>query len=567
MSIRFRLALLLALALCACDEGTIHIARFPTGKIREMWTEKGSEGKPTVREGLFQSFYADGAKQSEVQYHGGKKDGEARSWDPQGKLFFHGEYKDDFLVRETRYDKAGSVSAERRYSVKTARVKAIGSAGDSLVTVESCAWSEESDREPLKHGLCTMKYGDGRPMATRYYQSGRLHGPVKAWYQDGTPWMEGAYDNDVPTGKWRTWGRSGNPLWSAAYAKGGKQGVWEEWFPDGQRKSRSKYRDGKADGGYQEWYPTGKTRLRGEFRAGKREGIEAAWYPDGSRLYSARYSGGRLDGDFLQWHPDGKLRLQCRFAKGRKDGPSRVWYRKGGMQELAYYKDGRLNGSYRTWSAEGLPMAMKEFKDGAVAFDSKAKELLDLLGADQLRVPVGMMGFYWGMGAKECRANLGLYQGTDVRGDSLEITARIIAFPDRGPTQAQIRLSFNGQGELWGIKLDLLQKSSGDFFPLCENLEIEMGAELGTAGLRKAEGPNEYYMTRKRDWGRFTATTGTEGAIQQELPVVSAEGFSPGTKGWFRFALANNLYREYVNPANTSITPPRWQEETFLAGR
>ncbi|MDB5102772.1 MAG: toxin-antitoxin system YwqK family antitoxin [Fibrobacteres bacterium] len=567
MPSRFRIAFLFALALCACDDGTIHVVRFPSGKIREMWKEKGPEGKPTVREGLFQSFYSDGSKESSVEYRGGRKNGEARAWDPRGRLSFQGEYRDDFLVRETRFDGSEAASAEKRYSVKTEIVKAIGSAGDSMMAKETCAWSEAAGGKPAKHGLCTMIYDDGRTMATRYYQSGRLTGPVKAWYPDGTPWLEGAYSNDVPTGKWRTFGRSGNLMWSAAYVKGEKQGAWEEWFPDGQRKSRSSYRLGKADGGYQEWYPNGKPRLRGQFRAGKREGVETAWYPDGDRLYAARYAAGRLEGEFFQWHPGGKLRLHCRFADGKKEGPSRVWYPKGGLQELAYYHGGRLNGSYRTWSAEGIPMAMKEFRDGAVAFDSKAKELLDLLGADQLRVPVGLMGFYWGMGAKECRANLGLYQAANVRADSGEIAADMIAFPDRRATRAKIRLSFNGQGELWGIRLELLQKASGDYYPLCENLEIEMGAELGTPGVRRSEGASGYYMTRKRDWGRFTVTTTAAGGVQQDLPVLSAEAFGPGDQGWFRFSLANNLYREYVNPANASITPPRWQEGTFLAGR
>ena len=475
------LASLAALALCGCDKGTIHIARYPSGKIREMWTEKGPAGKPTVREGLFQSYFADGRAQSAVEYRRGKKHGTARMWDAAGNLIFNGEYQEDFLVRETRYDTAGSVSAERRFAVKTAQVKAIGPAGDSMMVEETCAWSEENGPPPVKHGLCSMKYVNGRPMAGRYYQSGRLHGPVKAWFADGTPWLEGAYDMEIPTGKWRTWGRAGNLLSSSAYAKGGRDGVWEEWFPDGGRKSKTAYARGKAHGEYQEWYPGGKTRLQGRCRGGRREGVENAWYPGGARLYSARYAAGKLDGEFFQWHPEGKLRLQCRFAGGVKEGASRIWYPKGGLQELAYYKRGRLNGSYRTWSPDGAPMAMKEFRDGAVAFDSKAKELLDLLGADQLRVPVGILGFYWGMAAKECRANLELYQAANVRADNGEIKADIIAFPDRKATPARIRLSFNGQDELWGIKLDLRQQASGDFFPLCENLEIEMAAELGTA--------------------------------------------------------------------------------------
>ncbi|HKP95145.1 MAG TPA: hypothetical protein VJ385_05245 [Fibrobacteria bacterium] len=541
MSFRFRLAVLgvpALLALCACGEGTVHIVRYPSGEIRELWTEKD-----------------------------GKKNGAASAWDAEGRLRFKGEYENGFLVRETRYDAAGKASPQRRFAVRSARVKAVGSAGDSLTVEETCAWSEEPGRKPVRHGLCDMRYADGKPMASRYYRSGRLHGPVKAWYPDGTPWLDGSYDEGVPAGRWRTWTRAGNPLWSGAYSKGEKDGDWEEWFPDGGPRSKSAYRLGQPQGGYQEWYPSGKPRLRGEFQAGRREGRETAWYPDGARLYSARYAAGSLDGDFHQWHPSGRLRLHCRFAQGRKVGASRVWYENGVLQEQAYYRDGRLNGPYRTWSPEGAPMAMKEFRDGTVAFDSKAKELLDLLGADRLRVPVGMMGFYWGMGARECRANLGLYQASEVRADSQGINARLIAFPDRRPTQARIRLSFNAQGELWGIRLDLLQGSSGDFFPLCENLEIEIGAALGTAGLRKGEGREEYTMTRKREWGRFTVTTASAGGIRQDLPVLSAEGSGPAAQGWFRFSLENHLYREYADPANTSITPPRWREDAFLAGR
>lgn len=567
MKMRFRLMISVALALTACDQGSIHVTRFPGGKIHEMWKESGPAGKPTVREGEYQSFYPDGRRESLILYKGGKKHGSARRWDGQGRPSGKSEFADGFLVRDIRIDSVGNEVSDRKYTINTAKVMALGSAGDSLQVRETCAWSQTAGGTAVRDGLCEMSYEDGRPMATRLFREGHLHGAVKAWYPDGTPWLEGAYVNDIPTGKWRTWTRSGNLLWSAGYNKGERQGGWDEWFPDGQRKSVSRFRNGQPEAGYQEWYPNGKTRLRGTFKDGKRQGQEDAWYPDGARLYCARYAAGKLDGEFYQWHPGGKLRLHCRFSKGRKNGLSRVWYPGGGLQEQAYYKSGRLDGSYRTWAADGLPMAMKEFRDGSVSFDSKAKELLDLLGADHLRVPVGLMGFYWGMGGKECRANLGLYQASAVRAGAEEITADLVAFPDRSPTPARIRLSFNGQGELWGINLELQQKSSSDFFPLCENLEVEIGAELGTAGLRRADGDSHYYMTRKREWGKFTVTSGAAGGIQQDLAVVSAEGFSPGEKGWFHFSLENGLYREYVNPANASISPPRWEEEALFAGR
>lgn len=578
-------AIMVALCLMACDQGVLHESRYPDGRIRERWTEKGPPEKPGVREGEYQSFYPDGHREMEVPYRGGKRQGRARAWDERGRMRAEREWASGFLVHETRFDSLGRPLSEQRFEVRTAPARFLGSAGDSLTALETCAWKRRSqasgpsagdgargDRSvregdrPVRDGLCELKYPDGRPMAERHFRDGRLDGPVKAWYADGTPWISGGYAMGLPAGRWKGYSRDGNPLWSASYAGGERDGLWEEWFPDGQRKAVTRYRMGRAEGGYREWYPNGRLRLGGAYAEGRRQGPEEAWYPDGGRLYSARYEHGLLDGEFSQWHPGGKLRLRCRFAGGRKQGLSRIWYVTGGLQEQAYYKLGRLDGSYRTWSPDGLPMAMKEYRNGAMAFDAKAKELLTLLGADQLRVPVGMMGFYWGMGSRECRANLGLYQASRVRADSGAIVADLVAFPDRRPTRAQIRLSFNAQGELWGIKLDLRQASSADFFPLCENLEVEMGAGLGTTALRRSDGGGKYAMTRKRDWGRFTVEA-VSGGIRQDLPVMSAEGYSPGGEGWFRFDLENNLYREYADPANASITPPRWEPETLFAGR
>jgi antitoxin component YwqK of YwqJK toxin-antitoxin module len=536
-----------------------------------MWTEKGPPGQPTVREGLFKSFLPDGRLESTIEYHDGKKNGDAKFWSKDGRLSFQGRYQGDFLVYEKRFDDLGRKVLERNFKIKNAGLKALGPDGDSIEAIETCAWTDGKDSNPLRHGLCNLTYADGKPLANRYYQLGHLHGLVKAWYPNGGPWMEGFYERDIPTGKWRNWTPGGKPLWSFSYKLGEKDGLSEEWFPDGKIKSKSYFTGGKMHGRHQEWYPNGKIRLRTEFQLGKRVGPEMTWHPDGSKLYSAGYLAGKLDGDFYQWYPGGRLRLHCRFREGRKEGLSRVWYRHGVVLEQASFREGRLHGAYRTWGPEGNPLSTKEFRDGAVAFDSKAKELLELLGADQVRVPVGLLGFYWGMSTKDCRSNLSLMQATHIRIGMDEITARVVAFMDHDPSEAKIRIQFNAQGELWGIKLDILQKNSGDFFTICENLESEIGSELGAAGLRKSENANVYYMTRRKEWGKFTVTTGTgedsSAAISAVLPVVSAEGFSPGDRGWFRFSLANHLYREYANPANAEITPPSWPEDAFLAGK
>jgi antitoxin component YwqK of YwqJK toxin-antitoxin module len=561
------------LFLSACDQGTVHVLKRPNGRVKETWIEKGPEGKPTAREGLFQSYYPDGRRESSIEYHLGRKDGDAKIWDREGRLVFEGSYRDDFLVREIRFDAGGKEVFDREYRVRREKAPAPGPDGDTLAATETCAYYEEGGVS-LRHGLCRMAYPEGALLSTRYFSRGRLQGPVQAWHSGGTRWMSGAYDKSEPDGAWSAWSRSGKPLWAGRFAAGLKTGAWKEWFPGGGIRSESRWRGGRLEGPYRECYLGGRTRLECGYRGGLKDGDETAFFPDGRKLYSARYVSGRLQGDFLQWYADGRLRLACRFKDGKKEGPSRVWDRGGGLIEEAFYAAGRLQGRYRSWTPDGRPLAVKEFRAGAVAYDSKARELMNLLGIDARgptpSVPVGIEGFYWGMDRKECEGNLALLQAEGLRAEADGLSARITAFADRRPTPARVRLQFNPQGELWGVKLELLQKSSADYFPLCESLEAELGGGLGATGLRKGPpgpgGAAPYDITRKRDWGSFTVTSGGP-AVRQRLPVLSAEAFSPGTSGWFRFSLSNNLYREYANPANASISQPAWRDEAFLAGR
>lgn len=565
----------LALSLLACDHGVMHVVKLPNGRVKEMWTEDGPEGRPTLREGLFQSFFPDGRRESSVEYHLGRKHGDASVWDRQGRLLFKGKYRDDFLVREIRMGADGKEMFDREYAVTSAPAKAAGPDGDSLPAVETCAWSEEG-KVPLRQGLCRVDYTAGTAgkaattLSTRYYAQGRLQGPAQAFYPDGARWMTGAYDRGAPDGFWSAWSPKDRPLWSGRFSAGLREGAWKEWFPGGRLRAESHWRGGRLEGEYHECYPSGRPRLACAYAGGRKQGEETAWYPDGRMLYSARYVAGKLQGDFRQWYADGRPRLQCRFRDGRKDGLSRVWDRGGGLIEEAGYAAGRLQGTYRAWTPDGKPLSVKEFRAGALAYDSKARELLNLLGVDSQgplpAVPVGISGFYWGMDRKECLAALALIQTEPPREEAGVITARVTAFPDRRPTPARARLQLNPQGELWGIRLEIAQKNASDYFPLCEALEAELGGGLGVTGLRKEDGGARYSIERKRDWGSFSVTSGAP-PVRQRLPVLSAETFSPGGPGWLRFSLSNNLYREYVNPANVSISPPAWREETFLAGR
>jgi len=116
----------LALALCACDSGVVHVVRYPNGRVKESWTEKGAAGSPTLREGLFQSFHPDGRRESSIEYRRGRKEGEAQVWDKAGHPVFAGKYHDDFLVAERRMDLSGKAVFDREYSIREEKVRVPG---------------------------------------------------------------------------------------------------------------------------------------------------------------------------------------------------------------------------------------------------------------------------------------------------------------------------------------------------------------------------------------------------------------------------------------------------------
>ncbi len=551
----------------SCKQETLHIRRFTSGQVKELWIETGRSQDSTVKDGVFQSFFPNHRLESKITYRNGRKNGLGEFWDRSGTLCFQGQYTDDFLIDEKRFNHKGESILHTTYTIRTLFTKALSPSGDSVKAIEKCAWTNPKEESSTRSGLCRLEYSLGSLLAQRYYFHGKLHGEVKAWYPNGSNWLLGSYASDVPTGIWKTWSLQGKLLWSANYSNGIKDGIWEEYFPSGLLKKSMVYYKGKRNGIFREYYPTGKLKRRGAYQEGLRAGPEKTWYPNGNPLYSAMYVSDRLQGPFQQWHRNCKIELQCHFRNNEKSGQSRVWNKHGQLIELATFKSGKLNGPYQSWTPDGKLISTKEFKGGTLTYDSKAKELLAMFGADQIRVPVGIFGFYWGMSPSACRSVLEISLATKIRSTKNEMTAHWMVFKESHPKDSRVRLQFNDQGELWGIKLDIYQKNSQELFSICTGIETELQAELGEAQYRKGEEDSSYFLTHNQNWGFFSVSLGTQPPITQDLSVIRAESLSPGNTGWFRFNLMNQLIREYTNPANASFTSPEWAEPENVAGR
>jgi hypothetical protein len=233
--------------------------------------------------------------------------------------------------------------------------------------------------------------------------------------------------------------------------------------------------------------------------------------------------------------------------------------------EISTWRNGRPDGPWKSFAPDGRLLVSREYRGGELAFDSRARELLELLGAEDARVPVGAFGLYWGMTPQEARGALAVLGASGIRQDGDEMTARAALFEGKDSRAARLRIRFNAQGELWGMVAEIAGRRTGDLHPLWERFEAEVGVDLGRPQMkRSADG---FDVSRAREWGRFSATSGKEIPVRREMPVVTAEGWCPGGEGTFRFSLANHLFREYADAANASVTPPEWSEDSRLARR
>jgi antitoxin component YwqK of YwqJK toxin-antitoxin module len=163
---KFRVSLLVALlaafTLPACDRGATRITKFADG---HPWSEtRYLEGEP---EGLWTTWYKNGAKQSEGSYHRGYMQGTWKSWNEDGTLMLEATY---------------------------ARGKLDG------------PWRES--------------WPNGRLKSRGTYKSGQPEGEWLEWYENGTKLREGSYVDGDQDGLWSGWDEDGKLKGSVLYKRG-----------------------------------------------------------------------------------------------------------------------------------------------------------------------------------------------------------------------------------------------------------------------------------------------------------------------------------------------------------
>jgi len=307
----------------------------PDSLITGIITYKGGFIKSVVKinqyspeghkEGLWQTFYADGTVKWEGNYIDGKRDGYFKSYNEKGSLVTIEKYINDVLQLDA--PELAKLEIKTDY-FSDGKIKSSG---------------------PVKNGQpfgAHRFYNDsGKIIKADIYDSGRIvaeglldesniqQGPWKEFSADGKISAEGNYVNGVRVGPWKFYYGSGNKFEEGKYDNRGRPiGHWTWYFDDGKVLRESNFHQGLQDGDFVEYTSTGDVRTKGLYLDGLKEGV---WfYQNGNFKSIGKYTDDQEDSLWKEYYIDnGRVRFEGAYNLGRPDG-KHVWYYPSGRKEL-----------------------------------------------------------------------------------------------------------------------------------------------------------------------------------------------------------------------------------------
>lgn len=362
-----------------------------------------SEGNRSnfVLDSLWIFYNRAGQKELEIEYDGGLKEGERRTF-REGRLikrenfvedrlegwsrFYHPE--EGWLVKETpfednkaqgqgfEYDKEGGVISLYQYREgKLQRQQAINRYDEQRQ--KQGVWMEfHSNRNSAVEGLYRNDLKNGY---WKYYQKNGNLIRVEKWVngelQEGAQEVakvdikrkidpktgklafKGAYQNGEPTGVHRFYNEEGEVVEAKIYdqgillfegivdEEGLKQGPWKHFYSDGSLKAEGAYRDDQKYGPWKYYYPDGKLEQEGSYLRGLPEGTWVWYHPNGQEWREEEYVMGAEDGPSVEYDEDGQVIAQGEYIDGQKEGPWR--FRLNDHREEGAYFEGLRQGQWR----------------------------------------------------------------------------------------------------------------------------------------------------------------------------------------------------------------------------
>ena len=335
-----------------------------------------AEETPTDTAEVVQDFTitVDSTKKTFSSFAKGRREGDWKTWHPNGQLKTHYTFiKDQIEGLYTYYDSVGTTKKTETYK------KSILEGVTSDFNDNGTLHISTDYKKNLKDGL-QKEFIEGVVLIEqRTYKKDSLDGEWTSWHDNGTKKVVRVYKNGTPKGNWIFYDEKGAWMREEQYKKGVADGIWT--FYDRDRfKVFHYYTLGELVAEYTEAkWPNGQIKEEPPSfnKEGQLDGTRIGYWADGSTRYTMDYKKGKKDGDEVRYDSTGVLIFEVRYDKGVRNGMEKEYYVNGNPKRLARYKDNKLDGMEKEYYVNGNSKRFASYKDDKL--DGKT-ELFDSLG-------------------------------------------------------------------------------------------------------------------------------------------------------------------------------------------
>jgi len=307
------------------------------------------------KEGLWQTFFANGEVKWEGTYTDGKRDGYFKTYNETGSLLTIEKYINDVL--QNNPPELATLETKTTY-FSNGNVKTEGPYKDNKPVGLHRTYNEDGTIAKVD------VFDSGRVMAEGVLDSlGRQQGDWKEFYETGEIKSVGKYLNGNKVGEWKYFFADGKPFETGKYDNQGRQqGKWIWYLENGKERRVSNFYNGLEDGDFIEYTDTGSVITKGQYSEGLKEGI---WfYVLGNYKTIGKYTDDQQDSLWKEFYVDnGNVRFEGNFNQGRPDGKHTWYYEDGKKQVEGQYTMGIKEDKWRYFTPDGNLFLTITFKD------------------------------------------------------------------------------------------------------------------------------------------------------------------------------------------------------------
>jgi antitoxin component YwqK of YwqJK toxin-antitoxin module len=374
-------------------------------------SESGSFNESHNRDGIWKSFYTDGAIKETQEYVNGKKQGLSIGYYPNGVKSFQYMWNDDVATGVyNNYTKSGALKIDKELtnSENDGYYKGYFDVGESILEYKATykanfiegtlyeyysngeVYQETTYANQARNGSQVTYDIDGNSIAKVNYVDDFLDGDYKTFYSNGNPEIEASLKEDVFVGNYVSFHSNGNPYLKMNYNDDGElDGLYQEFARDGKLwyefdyinskikrfryfdKSGAIIHEGKKQGGDLDY--KGYTSDRILFVEGTydvRDGKTGIWkFYDtntGALTSMGNYVEDKAMGALTLYYPNGNVQEVTEYDNDVPVGYSVYYYPNNEIKSQGYFKDGERHGNWEWYHVDGTLESRTYFNKGTI---------------------------------------------------------------------------------------------------------------------------------------------------------------------------------------------------------